>query len=87
MQMQNFSIVMDKFLVLKSLSVNAIRINIANSSYNSANNNSSSANLLPEYIKEGITIGGITGTKVIPKTGDYVDYIPDSASNYSLPTE
>ena len=30
-----------------------------------ANNNSSSSNLLPEYIKEGITLGGITGTKVV----------------------
>ncbi len=49
---------------------NVIRINIINSSYNSANNNSSSGNLLPEYIKEGITLGGITGTLVDLDTSD-----------------
>ena len=101
------------------ISVNAIRINIANSSYNSANNNSSSGNLLPEYIKEGITLGGVTGTLIdldtsdatakpedilkgktayvkgkkitgtkitrdMLKIGDYIDYTPDSAQNYTL---
>lgn len=49
---------------------NIMEINIANGSYNSANNNSSSANLLPEYIKEGITLGGITGTLVDLDTSD-----------------
>jgi len=41
---------------------NAIKVNIANGKYNSANNNSSNGNLLPEYIKAGITLGGVTGT-------------------------
>lgn len=41
---------------------NAIKVNIANGKYNSANNDSSNGNLLPEYIKAGITLGGVTGT-------------------------
>ena len=103
------------------IGVNIIRTNILNSTYNSANNNSSSSNLLPEYIKEGITLGGVTGTLIdldtsdatatewdisygktayvkgekitglfVPrdnlKIGDYVEYIPDSAGAYSLPS-
>ena len=44
------------------ITTNIMEINIANGSYNSANNNSSSGNLLPEYIKAGITLGGVTGT-------------------------
>ena len=44
------------------ITTNVMEINIANGSYNSANNNSSSGNLLPEYIKAGITLGGVTGT-------------------------
>lgn len=101
------------------VSVNVIKINIANGKYNSANSNSSSANLLPEYIKEGITLGGVTGSLIdldtsdatatewditygktayvdgkkitgifVPrsslKVGDYVDYTPDTASDYSI---
>ena len=59
-------------LVIISLIIgaNIIRTNIINSSYNSANNNSSSSNLLPEYIKEGITLGGVTGTLVDLDTSD-----------------
>ena len=59
-------------LVIISLIIgaNKIKTNIINSSYNSANNNSSSGNLLPEYIKEGITLGGITGTLVDLDTSD-----------------
>ena len=59
-------------LVIISLIIgaNIIKTNIINSSYNSANNNSSSGNLLPEYIKEGITLGGITGTLVDLDTSD-----------------
>lgn len=52
------------------ISANVIETNIKNSRYNSANNNSSSGNLLPEYIKEGITLGGITGTLVDLDTYD-----------------
>ena len=99
--------------------VSIIRINIINGSYNSANNNSSSSNLLPEYIKEGITLGGVTGTLIDLDTsdatataedivwgktayvngekitgtyltlgmleiGDYVDYKPDVANDYTV---
>ena len=49
---------------------NVIKTNIINSNYNSANNNSSSSNLLPEYIKEGITLGGVTGTLIDLDTSD-----------------
>ena len=52
------------------IGVNILRTNILNGTYNSANNNSSSSNLLPEYIKEGITLGGITGTLVDLDTSD-----------------
>ena len=41
---------------------NAIRTNIINSSYESSNSGSNNGNLLPEYIKRGITLGGVTGT-------------------------
>ena len=102
------------------IGANVIKTNITSERYNSANNNSSSGNLLPEYIKEGITLGGVTGTLVdldtsdatatamdiaygetayvngekitgifVPrsslKVGDYVNYVPDTASSYSLP--
>lgn len=39
-----------------------IKRNIASENYNSANSNSNNKNLIPEYIKEGITLGGVTGT-------------------------
>ena len=42
--------------------INAIRVNIANEEYNSSNSSSNNGNLLPEYIKKGITLGGVTGT-------------------------
>lgn len=44
------------------IGVNAIRVNISNGEYNSSNSGSSNGNLLPEYIKAGITLGGVTGT-------------------------
>ena len=44
------------------LGMNAIRVNIANGKYNSSNGSSNNGNLLPEYIKAGITLGGVTGT-------------------------
>ena len=50
--------------------INAIRINIANENYNSSNSNSNNSNLLPEYIKAGITLGGVTGTLESLDTSD-----------------
>ena len=44
------------------IGANIIRTNIANGNYNSSNGSSNNGNLLPEYIKEGITLGGVTGT-------------------------
>ena len=44
------------------IGTNAIKINILTGKYNSANNGSSNGNLLPEYIKAGITLAGVTGT-------------------------
>ena len=44
------------------IGTNAIKVNILTGKFNSANNSSSSGNLLPEYIKAGITLGGVTGT-------------------------
>ena len=44
------------------IGANAIRTNIANGSYESSNSGSNNGNLLPEYIKKGITLGGVTGT-------------------------
>ena len=35
---------------------------ISNGKYNSSNGGSNNGNLIPEYIKEGITLGGVTGT-------------------------
>ena len=113
------SIILIAVIIGIILSVNVIKINISNGKYNTANSNSSSGNLLPEYIKEGITLGGVTGSLVdldtsdatatewditygktayvngekitgffVPrsslKVGDYVDYKPDTASDYSL---
>lgn len=101
--------------------VNIIRTNIINNSYESSNSDSHNGNLLPEYIKKGITLGGVTGTledldtsdatatpediawgktayvngkkvtgvyisRVGLKVGDYVNYIPDNAEDYYIPT-
>ncbi len=44
------------------IGTNAIKVNILTGKFNSANNNQSNGNLLPEYIKAGITLGGVTGT-------------------------
>ena len=44
------------------IGANIIRTNIANGNYNSSNGSSNNNNLLPEYIKAGITLGGVTGT-------------------------
>lgn len=44
------------------IGINVIKSNIANGNYNSSNEDSNNGNLLPEYIKAGITLGGVTGT-------------------------
>ena len=44
------------------IGANVIKVNIANEKYNSSNSGSNNKNLIPEYIKEGITLGGVTGT-------------------------
>lgn len=44
------------------LGANILKTKILNNNYNSANNGSNNGNLIPEYIKAGISIGGITGT-------------------------
>lgn len=53
-----------------AIGANAIRTNIANSSYESSNSGSNNGNLLPEYIKKGITLGGVTGTLESLDTSD-----------------
>ena len=112
------AIILIGIIVGIAVSLNVIKINISNGKYNTANSNSSSGNLLPEYIKEGVTLGGVTGTlvdldtsdatataedimwgktayvngqkitgeKVTLKVGDYVNYVPDTAVSYSLPS-
>ena len=53
-----------------AVGANVIRKNIANGSYESSNNGSNNGNLLPEYIKKGITLGGVTGTLESLDTSD-----------------
>lgn len=55
------------------IGANTIKISIANEKYNSSNSDSSNGNLLPEYIKKGITLGGITGTLESLDTSDATD--------------
>lgn len=50
--------------------INVINTNTKNNNYNSANGSSYTSTLLPEYIKEGITLGGVTGTLVDLDTSD-----------------
>ena len=52
------------------IGINAIKVNILNEKYNSSNSSSSNGNLLPEYIKEGITLAGVTGTLEVLDTSD-----------------
>ena len=52
------------------IGTNAIKVNILTGKYNSANNGSSNGNLLPEYIKSGITLAGVTGTLEVLDTSD-----------------
>lgn len=52
------------------IGINAIKANIINEKYNSSNGSLSNGNLLPEYIKEGITLGGVTGTLEVLDTSD-----------------
>lgn len=44
------------------ISANIIKVNIANEKYKSSNGGSNNEKLLPEYIKIGVTIAGVTGT-------------------------
>ena len=53
-----------------ALGISAIRVNISNGEYNSSNSDSRNGNLLPEYIKKGITLGGVTGTLESLDTSD-----------------
>lgn len=53
-----------------AIGANAIRVSISNESYNSSNSGSNNGNLLPEYIKKGITLGGVTGTLESLDTSD-----------------
>ena len=53
-----------------AVGANVIRTNIANGSYESSNSGSNNGNLLPEYIKKGITLGGVTGTLESLDTSD-----------------
>ena len=52
------------------IGANIIKTNIANGEYNSSNSDSNNGNLLPEYIKKGITLGGVTGTLESLDTSD-----------------
>ena len=57
-------------IIAIAFGANAIRVNIANGKYNSSNSGSNNGNLLPEYIKKGITLGGVTGTLESLDTSD-----------------
>src|SRR5699024_10499553 len=64
------SIVLILVIIGLVIGINAIKGNILNGKYNSSNGSSSNGNLLPEYIKEGITLGGVTGTLEVLDTSD-----------------
>lgn len=53
-----------------AIGANAIRVSISNESYKSSNSGSNNQNILPEYIKSGITLMGITGTLESLDTSD-----------------
>ena len=44
------------------IGTNVLKVNILTGKFNSSNGSSSNGNLLPEYIKAGITLAGVTGT-------------------------
>ena len=52
------------------IGANIIRTNMSNEKYSSSNSDSNNGNLLPEYIKAGITLGGVTGTLESLDTSD-----------------
>ena len=56
------TIVIAIIIVITLVVGNDIRLRVSSRNYNSANGSSSNQKLLPEYVKAGITIGGITGT-------------------------
>ena len=57
-------------IVILASTIVANRIIVNEGSYETANGNAGSSSLLPEYIKEGVTIGGVTGTLVDLNTSD-----------------
>ena len=63
---QRFIILISAITVIVIIGIvvgaNVIKTNITNGKYNSSNSGSNNGNLLPEYIKKGITLGGVTGT-------------------------
>ena len=56
------SIIILLILIAVIIGTNIIRNQTTSEEYNVANGSSSNENLLPEYIKAGITLGGVTGT-------------------------
>ena len=56
------SVIILLILIAVIIGTNIIRNQITGEEYNVANGSSSNGNLLPEYIKAGITLGGVTGT-------------------------
>ncbi len=56
------SVIILLILIAVIIGTNIIRNQITSEEYNVANGSSSNGNLLPEYIKAGITLGGVTGT-------------------------
>ena len=64
------SIIMIILTIGLVIGINVLRVSIANGKYNSSNGSSNNGNLLPEYIKEGITLGGVTGILKVLDTSD-----------------
>lgn len=114
-------IVMVVIIIGIIVGINIKNIKIINSNYKASSNNSNNKNLIPEYIREGITLAGVTGTLQVLdtsdatatemeitygktayvdgkkitglfvardslKVGDYVNYMPDVAEEYNLPS-
>ena len=71
---QRFIILISAITVIVIIGIvvgaNVIKTNITNGKYNSSNSGSNNGNLLPEYIKKGITLGGVTGTLESLDTSD-----------------
>ena len=71
---QRFIILISAITVIVIIGIvvgaNVIKTNITNGKYNSSNSGSNNGNLLPEYIKKGITLGEVTGTLESLDTSD-----------------